>query len=109
MSLDMREQDGVRANTRPAGGQKRRKRDRRQRIQRARPAPREADYQGAPQGFLKVLSFKAWCRLVGISEINGRRLAKAGKVKITQMSERRIGVREDHHREYLDSCLREVE
>jgi hypothetical protein len=54
----------------------------------------------------RVIPFLEWCRLRGISESTGRRLIRAGKVKITDLSARRIGVREDHDREYLESCLR---
>jgi hypothetical protein len=43
----------------------------------------------------------------GISVATGRRLAAAGKIKITHLSERIIGVRSDHDQEYLDSCLRD--
>jgi len=54
-----------------------------------------------------VYPFLEWCRMRGLSVPTGRRLAAAGKVKITQLSERRIGVRSDHDQEYLDSCLRD--
>jgi predicted site-specific integrase-resolvase len=47
-----------------------------------------------------------WLEARGISYWTAHRLAKAGKLKITQVSPGRIGVREDHDREYLDSCLR---
>jgi predicted site-specific integrase-resolvase len=47
-----------------------------------------------------------WCELRGVSRWTAARLAKAGKLKITEMSPRLIGVREDHDREYLDSCVR---
>jgi hypothetical protein len=58
---------------------------------------------------LRVIPFAEWCRLRGFSRWTGRRLALAGKVKITQMSPRLIGVREDHDREYLDACVRGAE
>jgi hypothetical protein len=54
----------------------------------------------------RVLSFKDWCALNGISPQTGRRLIAAGKVKVTQLSERRIGIREDHNEEFQESCLR---
>jgi hypothetical protein len=54
----------------------------------------------------RVIPFLEWCRLRGISASTGRRLIRAGKVKITDLSPRRIGVREDHDQEYLDSCAR---
>jgi hypothetical protein len=54
----------------------------------------------------RVIPFLEWCGLSGISESTGRRLVRAGKVKITDLSPRRIGVREDHDQEYLDSCVR---
>jgi hypothetical protein len=42
----------------------------------------------------RILSFKDWCRLNSISEATGRRLIRAGKVRITRLSERRIGIGE---------------
>jgi hypothetical protein len=60
----------------------------------------------APPAFPVVIPFEQWCQLVGCSIQTGRRLAQAGKVKITQLSGRRIGVRSDHHLEYLNACAR---
>jgi hypothetical protein len=54
-----------------------------------------------------VYPFLDWCRMRGISVATGRRLVADGRVKVTQLSERRIGVRSDHDQEYLDSCLRD--
>jgi hypothetical protein len=54
-----------------------------------------------------VTPFREWCKSRGMSVATGRRLAAAGKVKITHLSERIIGVRSDHDQEYLDSCLRD--
>jgi len=51
-----------------------------------------------------VYTFKQWCELRGFSIATGRRLVAAGKVKVTRLSERRIGIRSDHDQEYLDSC-----
>jgi hypothetical protein len=60
----------------------------------------------APQP-LRVLSFKQFCELGGFSPRTGRRLIGSGDgPKITQLSERRIGVREDHFREWLDKRVR---
>jgi predicted site-specific integrase-resolvase len=56
---------------------------------------------------LVVFPFLEWCQMRGISPATGRRLIAAGKVKVTQLSTRRIGVRSDHDREYLDACLRD--
>jgi len=42
----------------------------------------------------RILSFKDWCILNSISESTGRRLIRAGKVRVTRLSERRIGVSE---------------
>jgi len=56
---------------------------------------------------LRVIPFNEWCADKGFSRATGRRLVAAGKVKVTQLSPRRIGVREDHDREYLDSCVRD--
>jgi hypothetical protein len=62
--------------------------------------------QRAQSGALVVYPFKEWCVLRGISVMTGRRLIAAGKVRITHLSERRIGIRADHDREYLDGCER---
>ncbi len=51
-----------------------------------------------------VYPFAEWCRMRGISKATGRRLAAAGRVKITHLSERIIGVRSDDDQAYLDSC-----
>jgi hypothetical protein len=60
----------------------------------------------APVGIPRVIPFIEWCKLRGFSLSTGERLARAGKVKVTYLSPRRKGVREDHDREYLDSCTR---
>jgi predicted site-specific integrase-resolvase len=59
------------------------------------------------QNPLIVYPFLEWCQMRGFSVSTGRRLIEAGKVKITKLSTRRIGIRSDHDREYLDSCLRD--
>jgi hypothetical protein len=59
----------------------------------------------ARSGALIVYPFEEWCVLRGFSIPTGRRLVAAGKVKVTRLSDRRIGIRSDHDREYLDSCL----
>jgi predicted site-specific integrase-resolvase len=50
---------------------------------------------------------REWASIRGVSVATALRLAKAGKVKVTHMSERKRGVRSDHDQEYLDSCLRD--
>jgi hypothetical protein len=52
----------------------------------------------------RVIPWLEWCKLRGISLSTGERLQRTGKVKVTYLSERRKGVREDHDREYLESC-----
>ena len=54
----------------------------------------------------RVIPWLEWVKLRGFSLSTGERLARAGKVKVTYFSPRRKGVREDHDREYLDSCTR---
>jgi predicted site-specific integrase-resolvase len=56
--------------------------------------------------FPRVIPWLEWVKLRGISLSTAERLEKAGKVKVTRMSPRRKGVREDHDQEYLDSCVR---
>ena len=52
----------------------------------------------------RILSFKQWCALNSISEATGRRIIRAGKVRITRLSERRIGIGEDDNAELQASC-----
>jgi hypothetical protein len=54
----------------------------------------------------RVIPWLEWVKLRGISLSTAERLQRAGKVKVTYLSARRKGVREDHDREYLDSCAR---
>ncbi len=55
----------------------------------------------------RVMSFRQWCELVGISDDTGRRIIASGNgPRITQLSERRIGVREDHHVAWLDGRVK---
>jgi hypothetical protein len=53
-----------------------------------------------------VIPWLEWIELRGIGVSTAERLEKAGKVKVTYLSPRRKGVREDHDREYLEACLR---
>jgi predicted DNA-binding transcriptional regulator AlpA len=53
---------------------------------------------------IRVYSFNQFCDLSGFSPRTGRRLIESGDgPKVTRLSDRRIGVREDHYREWLDS------
>ena len=52
----------------------------------------------------RILTFKQWCALNSISEATGRRIIRAGKVRITRLSERRIGIGEDDNAEFQASC-----
>ena len=54
----------------------------------------------------RILSFKDWCRLNSISESTGRRIIAAGKVRVTQLSERRIGVGEEDNADFQSRCAR---
>ena len=68
---------------------------------------RQRQRQASFQSPIVVYPFREWCKMRGVSVATGRRLAAAGKVKITHLSERIIGIRSDHDQEYLDSCLRD--
>ena len=57
-------------------------------------------------GVVRVIPWLEWCELRGLSLSTAERLMRAGKVKVTFLSERRKGVRTDHDAEFLDSCLR---
>jgi predicted site-specific integrase-resolvase len=54
----------------------------------------------------RILSFKYWCALNNISEATGRRIIRAGKVRVTQLSDRRIGIGEDDNADYQTRCAR---
>jgi predicted site-specific integrase-resolvase len=54
----------------------------------------------------RILSFKHWCELNNISAATGRRIIRAGKVRVTQLSERRIGIGEDDNAEFQARCAR---
>jgi hypothetical protein len=54
----------------------------------------------------RILSFKDWCRLNTISQSTGRRIIAAGKVRVTQLSERRIGISESANADYQAACVR---
>jgi predicted DNA-binding transcriptional regulator AlpA len=52
---------------------------------------------------IRVFSFNQFCQQCGFSPRTGRRLIESGDgPKITRLSDRRIGVREDHYQEWLD-------
>ena len=57
---------------------------------------------------VRVLSFPKWCELSGFSTRTGRRLMMAGRRprEIIQLSDRRIGVREDDAARWLESRVR---
>jgi predicted site-specific integrase-resolvase len=56
--------------------------------------------------FPRTMPLSKWLELRGVSRWTAYRLEKAGKLKLTQLSPGLFGVREDHDREYLESCLR---
>jgi hypothetical protein len=57
--------------------------------------------------FPPIIPFREWCKLRNITPATGRRYAAEGKVKLTRLSLRKMGVRADHDREFLDRCLAE--
>jgi predicted DNA-binding transcriptional regulator AlpA len=57
----------------------------------------------------RVMTFRQWCERSGFSTVTGWRIMKSGDgPKVTQLSARRIGIREDHHAAWLDSRSRKV-
>ena len=68
--------------------------------------PMPSKTNGHEPAFLRVIPFNDWCKLRGFSRSTGLRIIDAGRVKVTRLSARRLGIREDHDREYLDSCAR---
>jgi predicted DNA-binding transcriptional regulator AlpA len=56
----------------------------------------------------RVLRFREWCALAGISERTGKRLLASGRgPTITRLSERRIGIAISAHRRWLAERARE--
>jgi len=61
-----------------------------------------------PDDLDRVMTFATWCQRCGFSEATGRRLLRNGKgPAVTRLSERKIGIRERHHRAWLDQCAQE--
>jgi hypothetical protein len=57
-----------------------------------------------PQDLDRVSPFETWCKRVSLSVPTGRRLVAMGRgPRITRLSERRIGVRERDHLEWLEA------
>jgi hypothetical protein len=75
-----------------------------QRLARLKEAQERRAQQRAQSTGVVVYPFKEWCLIRGISEPTGRRLIRAGKVRVTRLSKRRVGIRSDHDAEYLDAC-----
>jgi hypothetical protein len=54
------------------------------------------------------MTFREWCELNSFSEDTGRRLlARGDGPQITQLSDRRQGIREDHNAEWQDRRIRD--
>lgn len=52
----------------------------------------------------RIMTFEEWCERMSFGRVTGWRILKSGDgPKVTQISARRIGIREDHHAEWLDS------
>jgi predicted DNA-binding transcriptional regulator AlpA len=61
-----------------------------------------------PSASRRVMPFREWCELNSISEDTGQRLVARGDgPKLTKLSARRLGVREDHNAEWQDRRIRD--
>jgi predicted site-specific integrase-resolvase len=67
---------------------------------------RELERRNSRRTSQRILSFKRWCALNSISEATGRRIIRAGKVRVTQLSDRRIGIGEDDNADFQARCAR---
>jgi hypothetical protein len=57
-----------------------------------------------PSQPIRVFTFPKWCEKNNFSTRTGHRLIAAGKgPRVTQLSDNRIGIREDHDLEWLES------
>jgi hypothetical protein len=56
---------------------------------------------------LRVMTIPEWCKVAGFSVWTGKRLLAAGKgPKLTQISDRRVGITVGHHRQWLAGRVR---
>jgi hypothetical protein len=83
------------------------KKEREQRKRERADERRQLQSKAFERGHVVVYPLRDWCRMRGVSIATARRLAEAGRVKLTQLSTRRLGVRSDHDLEYLNICLRD--
>ena len=84
----------------------RRKSQKRQRRKARRPAPaaRPFSLAGFENDDNRVLSFRQWCILNGISARTGRRILASGNgPTVTQLSDRRIGITIRANREWQEA------
>jgi hypothetical protein len=77
-----------------------------ERQQRQRAASQTNPQQSAPirSPFQKVKPLAAWCQDKGFSLSTGRRLVKAGKLRLTHLSPRRVGVSEADDAAYMKAA-----
>lgn len=55
----------------------------------------------------RIMSFQEWCKLNSLSPRTGRKVIQSGDgPKVTQLSDRRIGVRVDHNDEWQERRIR---
>jgi hypothetical protein len=55
--------------------------------------------------FPEIIPWQQWIHMRGISLSTADRLMREGRIKVTWLSKRRKGIRADHDREFLDSCV----
>jgi hypothetical protein len=77
-----------------------------QRRKRQRAASLANPEQSAPirSPFEHVMPLPAWCKLKGFSLSTGKRLVRAGKVKVVRLSANRVGVTESADAAYMQAC-----
>jgi hypothetical protein len=56
------------------------------------------------RAFERVMPFPQWCKLKGFSLATGKRLVKAGKVRLVHLSANRKGVSESEDARYMRAC-----
>jgi hypothetical protein len=54
----------------------------------------------------RVYTIRQWCALNNISLATGKRIIARGEIKVTDLSERCKGIREDHNAEWQDTRIR---
>jgi hypothetical protein len=89
---------------RSQGARRKSQKRQRRKARRSAPAARPFSLAGFENDDNRVLSFRQWCILNGISTRTGRRILASGNgPTVTQLSDRRIGVTVGNNRRWQEA------